>query len=73
MALIAKPAMFLRRVVFFSFLAGTATAGSTLEVVGADQLMQLSLEQLLNVEVVSASKFSQRSDEAPASDRKSVV
>lgn len=67
MALIAKPAMFLRRVMPLLLLAGAATAGSKLEVVGADQLMQLSLEQLLNVEVVSVSKFSQRSDEAPAS------
>jgi iron complex outermembrane receptor protein len=69
MAMIAKPAIFLRRVapVLLWALAGAATAGSKPEVAEADQLMQLSLEQLLNVEVVSASKFSQTSDEAPAS------
>jgi len=69
MASIAKPVIFLRCVapMLLCVLAGTAGAEGRLEIAEADQLMQLSLEQLLNVDVVSASKFSQRSDEAPAS------
>jgi iron complex outermembrane receptor protein len=69
MASIAKPVIFLRCVapMLLCVLAGTAGAEGRLEIAEADQLMQLSLEQLLNVEVVSASKFSQSADEAPAS------
>lgn len=50
----------------FAVLAGSASA-EPMVLAAADQLMQLSLEQLLNVPVVSASKFRQSSDRAPAS------
>jgi len=61
--------MFWRRVapVFLWFLSGAAGAVGKFDLASAEQLMQLSLEQLLNVDVVAASKFSQSAEEVPAS------
>lgn len=63
------PGLFARHVapVVLLALSGVAGASGKIEPASAERLMQLSLEQLLNVDVVAASKFSQSADEAPAS------
>ena len=48
-------------------IALSATAASEPRQAQADDLLQMSLEQLLDVEVVSASKYGQSMSEAPAS------
>lgn len=53
-----------RRAIFF--LAGLLFAGVSQSVFAARDLTELSLEQLLDVPIVSASRFSQKASEAPA-------
>ncbi|MDD5297223.1 MAG: TonB-dependent receptor [Rhodocyclaceae bacterium] len=67
MIMVLKAAVLRVAPVLLCALAGAAGAGTNVELAQADQLMHMSLEQLLNVEVVAASKFSQSVDDAPAS------
>ena len=50
----------------FLFLSGILICGQPVSAQDADNLYDLPLEQLMNVEVVSASRFKQKSTEAPS-------
>lgn len=54
----------LSRTLYLSLVLASPTA---LAALGSDKLLDLPLEELLKVEVVSASRFSQTAEEAPAS------
>lgn len=50
----------------FLFLSTTLNCGQAFSAVEAYKLYDLPLDQLVNVEVVSASRFKQKSSEAPS-------
>ena len=55
------------KALFCGLVTALSASANTPEVAGSDDLLQMSLEQLLDVEVVSASKYGQSLSDAPAS------